>query len=146
VSAHARPARPDIATRADLDHLLRDFYVRAFDDPLLRHVFVDVVHMDLEAHLPVLTDFWQKVLFDEGVYNGQVMAVHRRIHRLSPLTGAHFDRWLQLWRGAVDASFSGPVAQAAVGHAERMASVFLRNLTAPPRELPVVSLGDRRTA
>ena len=140
------PSRADIADRADLDDLLRDFYVRAFDDPLLRPVFVDVVHMDLEAHLPVIVDFWQKVLFDEGTYNGRVMAVHRHIHRLSPLTEAHFARWLRLWREAIDRSFSGPVAEAAVGHAERMAAVFLRNLTAPPRELPVVSLDDRRSA
>ena len=146
MTAPPTASRPDITTRADLDHLLRGFYLRAFDDPLLRHVFVDVVHMDLEAHLPVIADFWQKVLFDEGTYNGRVMAVHRHIHRLSPLTEAHFGRWLQLWREAIDASFSGPVAASAVAHAERMASVFLRNLTAPPRELPVVTLGDRRTA
>ena len=46
---------PDLATRDDLEALLRAFYRRAFADPLLGHVFVDVVQMDLEEHLPRIT-------------------------------------------------------------------------------------------
>lgn len=129
---------PDIRGREDLELLLRDFYGRAFADPLLRHVFVDVVHMDLEGHLPLLVAFWDKVLFDVGGYDGRVMAVHREVHRKVPLTGAHFARWLQLWRESLDAHFCGPVAEQADVHARRMASVFLRNLTEPRRSLPVV--------
>lgn len=130
----------DIQDPADVDRLLRDFYERAFEDPLLRHVFVDVVHMDLEEHLPVISAFWMKVLFDTGTYSGRTMEVHRRIHRRIPLTGRHFRRWLELWRESLDAEFSGPVADAAAAHAERMAAVFLRNLAAsePPRSLSVV--------
>lgn len=135
------PSR-DLAGRADLEQLLRDFYVRAFADDLLRVVFVDVVHMDLEEHLPVITDFWEKVLFDSGTYNGQAMHVHRRVHGQIPLTQEHFTRWLELWRESL-AAYEGPVAAAAVRHAERMAGVFLRNLTStePPRSLQVVPPG-----
>lgn len=131
----------DITGRGEIELLLRDFYDRAFEDDLLRHVFVDVVHMDLEQHLPVIVDFWEKVLFDTGTYNGQTMDVHRRVHRRVPLTEQHFTRWLQLWRESLDARFSGPVAEQADSHAKRMASVFLRNLTGaaePARSLPVV--------
>lgn len=131
---------PDLAERTDVEAVLRAFYERAFDDPLLGHVFCDVVHMDLEAHLPVITDFWVKVLFDVGTYSGRTMEVHRRVHRLTPLTEQHFARWLQLWDDAVG-RYEGPVAAAAVAHAHRMAAVFLRNLQAgqtPPRSLPVV--------
>jgi len=131
----------DITGRGDLELLLRDFYARAFDDDLLRHVFVDVVHMDLEQHLPAIVDFWQKVLFNTGTYSGQAMEVHRRVHKRIPLTEQHFTRWLQLWRASLNEGFSGPVAERADAHATRMASVFLRNLTgapAHPRSLPVV--------
>jgi hemoglobin len=130
----------DIATRDDLESLLRSFYGRAFADPLLRHVFVDVVHMDLESHLPVIADFWQKVLFNTGPYSGRTMDVHRRIHRRVPLTDVHFDRWLALWREAVNDTFDGPVADRAVAHATRMAAVFSRELNqkhAVGRTLPV---------
>ena len=131
----------DLSTRADLEVLLRDFYQRAFADDLLRHVFVDVVHMDLEEHLPRIAAFWQKVLFDVGGYDGRVMAVHRDVHQRVALTEAHFGRWLELWRASLDAHFVGPVTEQADVHARRMAAVFLRNLTAaqPRPSLPLVS-------
>ena len=130
----------DLAGRADLERLLRDFYRRAFADPLLRHVFVDVVQMDLEAHLPVLADFWEKVLFDTGRYSGSTMAVHRRVHRLVPLTEEHFATWLRLWRHSLHDGFAGPVADAADLHAQRMAKAFLRALSQPPRSLQITPL------
>jgi hemoglobin len=120
---------PDISTRNDLEHLLRRFYEQALEDPLLRHVFVDVVHLDLEAHLPRITDFWQRVLFGTGAYDGRPVEVHHRIHERVPLTEAHFARWLELWREAVAADFAGPVADRAVAHATRIASGLLRGLT-----------------
>ena len=130
---------PDLRDRADVEVLVRAFYDRAFADPLLRHVFVDVVHMDLEAHVPLLVGFWEKVLFGTGGYDGRVMQVHREVHRRVPLTGEHFSRWLRLWRETLDALFEGPVADAADAHARRMAAVFLRQLTEPRRSLPVVT-------
>ena len=127
----------DLTGRADVERLLRDFYGRAFADPLLGHVFVDVVQMDLEAHLPVLAAFWEKVLFDTGSYSGSAMAVHRRVHALVPLTEEHFSTWLRLWRESLRACFTGPVADQAEQHAQRMARSFLRSLPEPPRSLPI---------
>lgn len=131
---------PDLTGRDDVERLLRAFYGRALVDQLLGHVFVDVVHMDLEEHLPVITDFWMKVLFGEGTYSGRTMEVHRRIHRRVPLTEQHFERWLELWDATVEEGFDGPAATAAVAQAHRMAAVFRRNLAtvAPARSLPVV--------
>lgn len=131
---------PDLTDRADLELLLRDFYSRVFADELLRHVFVDIVQMDLEQHLPVIVGFWEKVLFDLGSYDGQVMDVHRRVHRRVPLTHEHFSRWLELWRQSLDACFAGPVTEQADVHARRMAAVFLRQLikAEPERSLPLL--------
>ena len=131
---------PDLTERDDVERLLRDFYARVLADDLLRHVFVDVVQLDLEAHLPVIIDFWEKVLIDVGSYDGRVMDVHRRVHHCVPLTGKHFSRWLELWRQSLDACFAGPVAEQADAHARRMAAVFLRHLTRgePERSLPLV--------
>lgn len=47
----------DLATRADVEVLVREFYTRAFADPLLGPVLRDVTRMDLAAHLPVMCDF-----------------------------------------------------------------------------------------
>ena len=134
--------RRDLTDRADLELLLRDFYARAFADELLGHVFVDVVHMDLEEHLPSIAGFWEKVLFNTGSYNGRAMQVHRDVHQRVPLTEDHFARWLALWRASLDAHFAGPVTEQADAHATRMAAVFLRNLSTTPEHrrpsLPLV--------
>lgn len=137
------PAVRDLSSRDDLEVVLRDFYGTATVDPLLGPVFTDVAHMDLEQHLPVITDFWTKVLFDVGTYNGRAMEVHRRLHARSPLTAAHFEVWLRLWVEAVDRSFTGPVADQAKAHAHRMAGVFLRELTEPRRVLRPLPLVGR---
>ena len=124
-------ALPDLEGRSDLDGLLCDFYRLVLSDPLLRPVFVDVMHIDLDRHLPVLGAFWEHVLFRTGTYGGQTMEVHRRVHGRAALTEAHFDCWLELWRRSVDARFAGPVADQAKAHATRMAPVFLRSLDRP---------------
>lgn len=140
-TAAAGQARRDITSPADLDRLLRHFYARAFADELLGHVFVDVIGMDLEDHLPAITAFWQRVLLGTGEYRGRPLAQHRAVHAQVPLTDEHFARWLALWRSGLDALFVGPVTELAYSHAARTGENFLRNLNAaqPPRSLPLVA-------
>lgn len=61
---------PDIATRADLELLLRHFYGRAFADPVLEPVFETLMVIGLDDHLPVMCDFWETILLRTGVYRG----------------------------------------------------------------------------
>jgi hemoglobin len=98
VSLAPSTARPDIQGPNDLDRLLRHFYGLAFADDLLRHVFIDVIDMDLEAHLPAISAFWERVLFGTGSYTGRPLAQHRAVHVRVRLTDEHFRRWLTLWR------------------------------------------------
>ncbi|MCU1691962.1 MAG: hypothetical protein JWM64_1053 [Frankiales bacterium] len=136
----AGPVCGDITSPADLDRLLRHFYASAFADELLGHVFVDVVAMDLEAHLPAITAFWQKVLLGTGQYTGRPLAQHRAVHAQVPLTEAHFTRWLGLWRASLDTHFTGPVTERAYSHATQTAKNFLANLNAiePARSMPLL--------
>lgn len=76
----------DIETRADVDAVLRAFYTRAYDDALLRQVFVEVAPMDLDEHLPVIANFWEKVLLDTCEYHGNAVRVHQHLHNMKPLT------------------------------------------------------------
>jgi hemoglobin len=116
----------DIATRADIDHLLRAFYATAMVDPEIGYFFTDVARLDLEAHLPRIGDFWEQVLLQRPVYVGNPMAVHVHLHGASPLTTSHFDRWLRLWAEAVDASFAGQVAE----EAKRRAAIIAESMKA----------------
>lgn len=118
----------DLANRADIERLVVEFYGDAFADPLIGPIFTDVARMDLAAHLPVMCDFWETVLFAAGRYRRNALNVHLALHARRPLTGADFERWLSLWRAAVDRGFSGPVADRAKLQAERIAGSMRRRV------------------
>ena len=121
----------DICNRDDIAHLVTEFYRRAFADPLLGPIFTDVAQMDLAAHLPVMCDFWETVLFRAGLYRGNAFNVHLTLHQQEPLTPTHFQHWLDLWETTVDALFKGPIATLAKVQAERIAGGISRRLERP---------------
>lgn len=122
------PAARDLADRKDVETLIQTFYGRAFCDPLLGPVFLDIAHLDLDAHLPVICDFWETVLFRAGTYRRNALQVHAELHEKAPLTIHHFRRWLQLWVATTDDLFAGPKAAAAKTQAGRIAWAFSRRL------------------
>jgi len=48
----------DIETREDLAFLMREFYSKILVDETIGYIFADVAELDLEKHLPWLTNFW----------------------------------------------------------------------------------------
>ncbi|MGW3248577.1 group III truncated hemoglobin [Streptomyces sp. NPDC001070] len=118
----------DLAGRADVEQLVTAFYRRAFADPLIGPVFTEVARMDLAAHLPVMCDFWESVLFAAGRYRRNALAPHLVLHRKAPLRPDHFARWLALWRLTVDGLFRGEKAELAKRQAERIAGSLQRRL------------------
>jgi hemoglobin len=106
--------RPDLASREDIDALMARFYGRAMADPLIGRFFNEVVHLDLERHLPVIGDFWESTLFGTGVYSRHrrnPLLIHAELSRLSPLEERHFRRWLELFSTTIDESFAGVRAE-----------------------------------
>ena len=129
-------ARPDITDRADCERLVRAFYARALTDPMIGYLFTDVAHLDLEAHVPQITSFWETILLGAQSYGGGAFAVHASLHRKAPLRGGHFERWLVLWHETVDELFAGPRAELAKAHADRVARAFHRRLQGLPDDQP----------
>ncbi len=118
--------RGDLATRADVDLLLRRFYERALVDPLLAPAFETLVVVGLDEHLPVVGDFWEQILFRTTRYQGHVVLVHEALHRQHGLTDERFRRWLELWCETVDESFVGTDAERAKSKAHAMAAALQR--------------------
>ena len=127
-------SRPDLATRADVEQLVRAFYGRALTDPIIGFIFTDVAHLDLEAHVPVISDFWETILLGGGSYRGGAYRPHAELNEKVTLRGGHFARWLALWRESIDERFAGPTAELAKAHAERVAAAFQRRLAGLPFE------------
>lgn len=120
----------DIETRADCERLVRAFYGRALTDPMIGFLFTDVARLDLEAHVPRITAFWETILLGAQSYSGGAFRPHALLHAQVPLRSGHFERWLALWRETVDELFAGPRAELAKAHARRVARAFLRRLEA----------------
>lgn len=142
----------DIETRADCEQLVRTFYGRALADPIIGFIFTDVAKLDLEAHVPRITAFWETVLLDAQTYSGGAFRPHAELHGKVTLREGHFDRWLRLWFGTVDELFAGDRANQAKIHALRVGTAFLGRLqgfptpadqTAPSAGLTVTQHGPR---
>ncbi len=123
----------DIETRADCERLVRAFYGRALHDDVIGFLFTDVAHLDLEAHVPQLTSFWETMLLGAQSYNGRPFRPHIDLNYKARLRPGHFARWLALWTTTVDELFEGPTAELAKAHANRVARAFserIQNLNA----------------
>jgi hemoglobin len=118
----------DIESRADCERLVRAFYGRAMSDPIIGFIFVDVAKLDLEAHVPRITSFWETILLGARSYGGGAFRPHAELHAQVRLREGHFAQWLQLWSSTVDELFAGPRAELAKAHAQRVARAFLGRL------------------
>ena len=67
----------DIETRDDCERLVRTFYGRALTDPVIGYIFTDVAKLDLEAHVPQITSFWETILLGAQSYSGGAFACSR---------------------------------------------------------------------
>jgi len=123
--------RSDITGRADVERLVEVFYARVRPDPMLGHFFADI---DWAHHIPRITAFWEMVLLGGGPYRGDPMTAHVHLHRRLPMSQAHFDRWLELFTGALDELFAGPKAGEAKERARSIAAVMAHKVRTDPND------------
>ena len=137
----------DIESRADCERLVRAFYGRALEDPIIGFLFTDVAKLDLEAHVPRITSFWETILLGAQTYGGGAFRPHAALHTKAPLRRAHFEQWLSLWSRTVDELFAGERAELAKAHANRVARAFHQRLQSmPPPAGPAGLVITRRGA
>ena len=119
--------RSDIVDRDDIERLVRDFYRSAAMDDVLGPVF-EAAHVNWNAHITTLIDFWSWQLLGEPGYEGQPLRAHEPVNARTPLLDAHYERWIELFCDTVDAAFNGPQAEIAKGRGRKMASTMQRLL------------------
>ncbi len=115
----------DIETREDLEYLLTEFYEVATKDAAIGHHFDN---LDLESHLPIIVDFWEKILFGKPIYFGNPLAIHKVLHDKSPLTPEHFRHWVELFSNKIDENFAGEIADNAKVRAKMIAHALNQRL------------------
>ena len=122
----ASPASSRDIRDEDLLALLTDFYDTVERDVLLAPYFA---HVDMDAHMPRIVDFWSTLVFDTKRYTGNAFRPHLE---MPGLTAAHFARWLEVMERTIDAHGAGPAAERMKELAHRIAvSMQLRLRIAP---------------
>jgi hemoglobin len=116
--------RADIASRQDIETLVRRFYEQAIPDPIIGKFFTEVAKLDLDAHLPKIANFWEQMLFQKSVYSGSPMHAHLQMNNKESMLPEHFERWLILWEQTVDQMFAGEKAAMAKTRAQMVAKSF----------------------
>jgi hemoglobin len=106
--------RTDIQNRADIDLLMKHFYQRAMSDDVIGFIFRDVAKLELDHHLPVIGDFWETIIFQNGVYlkhGRNPLQVHGELNEKVSLLPIHFERWLEIFTDTTDGLFEGERAE-----------------------------------
>jgi hemoglobin len=114
----------DIQNREDIAHLMNVFYSKMLKDPIVGYIFTDVAKLDLEEHLPSLTDFWENTLFTANRYKKNVMQIHHNLHFQENLTPEHFKQWLFLLTTSVEENFKGEKAVELLMKANNVARIM----------------------
>jgi hemoglobin len=120
--------RDDIVDRDDIEVLVRNFYRDAAMDDVLGPVF-EAAHVNWNAHIATLIDFWAWQLLGEPGFGGQPLRAHEPVHARTPLSHSHYERWVELFCDTIDTSFQGSHAEIAKGRGRKMAAAMERLLS-----------------
>jgi len=101
-------ALADLDCRENIDAMVHGFYRRLLNDLVMAPMFLDVAAIDLQQHLPIICQYWYKMLLGEREYRRHMMAKHRALDDKQSLTGEHHERWLQHFMNNLDGRFAGP--------------------------------------
>jgi hemoglobin len=132
----------DIQNSADIDLLVKCFYEKVLIDDIIGFLFTDIAQIDIEHHLPKISQFWQRQLLGITSYRGRVFETHQRIHEQVQLTEHHFHRWLFLFTQTIDELFCGERATLAKQRAKSIAKSMLEGL----QDRHMQSILERREA
>ncbi|MGA9278266.1 group III truncated hemoglobin [Ilumatobacter sp.] len=120
--------RGELATRDDIELLVRSFYRYAAMDELLGPVF-SAAQVKWPDHIDKLTDFWSWQLLGQRGYEGNPLRAHEPVHARTPFSDAHYERWLDLFISTLDEYFVGETAELAKVRATKMAAALRRLMT-----------------
>jgi hemoglobin len=117
--------KTDIKNREDVSLLINTFYKKIRKDEILGPIFNCII-TEWDAHLVLLTDFWETQLFLKRKYLGNPVTVHQEVddkmnHSINP---EHFGLWLNLWFETLDELFEGETAWIAKNRAQKMSTML----------------------
>ena len=138
----ARPAvTAELMARTGLDEallteLVHRFYEKVRTDTVLGPIFAARIEV-WGPHLERMVSFWSSVALMTGRYHGAPVPKHADL----PVTWAHFERWLALFRETARETCPPAGAAHVIERAERIARslhIAVGEAQAPPDAVPVL--------
>ena len=114
----------DVENRYDIENIVKKFYEKAIPDALIGHFFTQIVPIDWDEHIQVVTNFWDSIIFGTSKYARNPMTPHMHLHSLSKMRKHHFDRWLELWTGTINQNYEGNTAKEIISRASSIAKIM----------------------
>ena len=124
------PRGRDLDSVEEILELVTRQYADVVQDDLLEPYFTfGPGHLDWQAHINSVADYWQHVVLLAPDYDIDVLEGHRHLHDHRAFTPELFDRWLQIFVDTVDGGWTGPNAalakKRATGMSRAMANRYL---------------------
>jgi hemoglobin len=94
------------ASDDEIGAFLESFYERVKADDLLGPFFNEVI-TNWPKHLRKIEVFWQSHLKEPGLYKGNPLEVHRRLHQRESFSEEQFIRWLEVFEEVAAGFFDG---------------------------------------
>ncbi|WP_299901057.1 group III truncated hemoglobin [uncultured Aquimarina sp.] len=114
----------DITSREDIEYILWEFYRRAIKNHKIGVFFTEIAQINLEDHIPHITDFWEQQLFYTGSYKKNVLQIHQNLNSKKTMQKIDFDTWMDLFTSVIDQSFKGEKANLMKTRALSIATVI----------------------
>ncbi|MDO6517356.1 group III truncated hemoglobin [Zobellia uliginosa] len=121
--------KKEIKTRQDVRLLVDTFYRKIREEETLGPIFNGIIS-DWEAHLELLTDFWETQLFLQRKYHGNPVTAHQEVDDKTnhTITSEHFGLWLNLWFATLDELFDGERVWIAKNRAQKMSTMLFMQM------------------
>jgi len=123
----------DLDTPQNIDAFVASFYDKLLKDDIMAAVFLQDANIDVSAHLPTISLYWQKMLWGDRQYNTNMMKKHRAINVRKPFKAIHYNLWLGYFEQTASESFAGEYTEKAL----RIANAVINNMQNRMMEHPV---------
>ncbi len=114
----------DIIARSDIEFFVNEFYKKVKSDDEIGYIFTEIVPIRWDEHIPIICDFWETMLLNNGKYKRNPLKIHLELNARVHLLPNHFERWLTLFNRTIDAHFKGKNANLIKTRALSMANVI----------------------
>ena len=125
----------DSMNNSDLMSFLEAFYGQVKEDELLGELFNKVI-TNWDKHLRKIEVFWKNHLYEPGLYKGNPLLIHQKLHEKTPFTEEQFTRWLSLFEETANEFFEGKELKAIKRKARMIGGTLYGRLLDRELEVP----------